>query len=249
MTGLLPSFGDGLRVAVIGAGGGIGSAVVRALANDPAVAALHAFARSGTVTDGGAVTSGSIDILDEDSIANAAASIGGDPLHLVFVATGLLHDADAGIAPEKSWRSIDPAAMNTVFAVNATGPALVAKHFLPLLARDRKAGFAAISARVGSISDNGLGGWTSYRASKAALNQIIKTCAIELARRNPSALCVGLHPGTVDTGLSEPFQRGVPSEKLFTPDFSAGAMLGVLNDLGPDQTGKLFAWDGKPIPF
>ena len=141
----------------------------------------------------------------------------------MLIASGVLHDAAAGIAPEKSWRALDAAAMARVFAVNTIGPSLIAKHFLPLLARDRRVIFAALSARVGSISDNRAGGWHAYRASKAALNMMIKGLAIELARRNPAALCVGLHPGTVDSPLSAPFQRNVPAAELFTPARAAAA--------------------------
>jgi NAD(P)-dependent dehydrogenase (short-subunit alcohol dehydrogenase family) len=249
MTGLLPTFGVGIRAVVIGASGGIGSAMADLLAADPAVAVVHACSRSGAIPSGPKIRACHIDIQDEDSIASAAETVGGEPLHLVFVATGLLHDAARGLAPEKSWKALDPSAMAASFAVNTIGPALVAKHFLPRLDKKRRCAFAAISARVGSISDNGLGGWYSYRASKAALNQVIKTSAIELARKNPSALCVALHPGTVDTGLSHPFQRGVPAKKLFTPDYSARAMLGVLDGLDATQSGGLFAWDGQPIPF
>jgi NAD(P)-dependent dehydrogenase (short-subunit alcohol dehydrogenase family) len=138
--------------------------------------------------------------------------------------------------------------MERSYRINAIGPALVARHFLPLLAADRKSAFAALSARVGSIGDNGLGGWHAYRASKAALNMLLKTLAIELARRNPGALCVGLHPGTVDTGLSRPFQRGVPEGKLFTPRQSARLLLNVLDGLSTEHTGQVFAWDGQRIP-
>ena len=183
------------------------------------------------------------------SVAAAAAGLAGNPVHLVFVASGLLHDEGLGIQPEKSWDALSPDTMAALFAVNTIGPALVAKHFLPRLARGRKTAFAAISARVGSISDNGLGGWYGYRASKAALNQVIKTLSVELARKNPSALCVGLHPGTVATPLSAPFQKGVPEGKLFSPVFSARSMLSVLDGLSHRDSGSLFAWDGKPIPF
>jgi NAD(P)-dependent dehydrogenase (short-subunit alcohol dehydrogenase family) len=126
---------------------------------------------------------------------------------------------------------------------------MIAKHMLPLLARDRKAVFAALSARVGSIEDNRLGGWASYRASKAALHQIVRTCAIELARQRREAICVALHPGTVDTTLSAPFQRGVAAEKLFTPAYSAERLLAVIDSLTPAQSGQAFAWDGARIPF
>lgn len=182
-----------------------------------------------------------LDITDESSIAATAARIG--PVDAVIVATGLLHDGQQ--APEKTYRALDAAALARSFAVNGIGPALVAKHFLPLLPRDRRGVFAALSAKVGSISDNRLGGWYAYRASKAALNQLIRTASIELRRTHPQAICVGLHPGTVDTRLSAPFQRGVPD--LFTPERSAAALLEVLDSLTPEQSGRLWAWDGREI--
>ena len=138
--------------------------------------------------------------------------------------------------------------MQRSFAVNAIGPALAAKHFLPLLAEDRKSVFAALSARVGSISDNSLGGWHAYRASKAALNMILRNLAIELARRHDKAICVGLHPGTVDTGLSSPFQGSVPPGRLFSPAEAAGHLLKVVDGLSPADSGGHFAWDGRRIP-
>ncbi|MEZ5744869.1 MAG: SDR family oxidoreductase [Sphingomonadaceae bacterium] len=138
--------------------------------------------------------------------------------------------------------------MADVFAVNTIGPALIAKHFLPLLPRDRRAIFAALSARVGSISDNRLGGWHSYRASKAALNMLVRNFAIEVGRNNREAVVVALHPGTVDTSLSDPFQSGVPDDKLFTPAFSAAKLLDVLSSLEPQDSGGHFDWAGKPVP-
>jgi len=138
--------------------------------------------------------------------------------------------------------------MERAFRINTIGPALVAKHFLPLLSKDRKAVFAALSARVGSISDNRLGGWHAYRASKAALNMMIRTLSIELARQKPKALCVGLHPGTVDTDLSKPFQARVAKDKLFSPAHSARCLLTVLDGLGPEENGGVFAWDGGRVP-
>lgn len=166
--------------------------------------------------------------------------------HMVIVATGLLHDA-SGLQPEKTWRALEAGSLERSFRVNSIGPALVAKHCLPLLARDRKSVFAALSARVGSIEDNRLGGWHAYRASKAALNMLIRTLSIELAHRNPTAICVALHPGTVDTALSRPFQRGVNT--LFSPPRAATCLLEVMDDLTSEHSGQLFAWDGQRIPF
>jgi NAD(P)-dependent dehydrogenase (short-subunit alcohol dehydrogenase family) len=142
-----------------------------------------------------------------------------------------------------------PEAFALSFAINATGPALIAKHFLGLLARNEKAVFAAISARVGSVSDNRLGGWHAYRAAKAALNMLLRNFAIEQAARNRTASIVGLHPGTVDTGLSKPFQSGVGEGRLFSPQQSAGYMLNVIDKVTPTRSGQLLAWDGSPIPF
>lgn len=231
------------RAVVIGASGGIGGALAAALADRGSV--VHALSRRGVVADARLVA-GTIDLEDEASIADAASALRGEgPLDLVIVATGLLH-AD-GIVPEKSYRQLSGAAFERYFAINATGPALVAKHFLPLLARDRPAVFAALSARVGSIGDNRLGGWYGYRASKAALNMIVKTLAIELARTHPLAACVALHPGTVATDLSQPFQRGVPAERLFSPHTSARHLLDVIANLDPSQSGSILAWDGAEI--
>ena len=231
MIHLLSTFASSLRAVVIGASGGIGSAFVDLLRDRGEVIAL---ARA------------DLDLTDPASIAAAAARTGG-PLDLVIVATGLLHDAHGG--PEKSLRDLDPARLARSFAVNATGPALVAQAFLPLLRTDRKTAFAALSARVGSIGDNRLGGWYGYRASKAALNQLLRTASIEHARRAPLSVVAALHPGTVDTPLSAPFQRGAAQGKLFTPAFAAVAMLDVIDRLTPGDSGGLFAWDGNAIPF
>ncbi len=191
-----------------------------------------------------------MELAAEASISRAAArvkqSVG--ELHLVIVATGVLHDGFT-LQPEKSWSDLNGSSMQTAFQVNTIGPALVAKHFLPLLARNRKTIFAALSARVGSIGDNHLGGWYAYRASKAALNMIIKTLSLELIRRNPNAVCVGLHPGTVDTPLSKPFQSGVAQQKLFSPRQSALHLLNLFDCLGPQDSGNVYAWDASRVPF
>ncbi len=228
---MLASFAPDLRAVVVGAGGGIGAAFVAALAGRGEVFAL---------------TRDRLDLTDPASIVAAAGAIDGT-LDLVIVATGLLHDTAGG--PEKSLRDLDAARLARSFAVNAIGPALVAQAFLPKLRTDRKTAFVALSARVGSIADNRLGGWHGYRASKAALNQLIRTMAIEHARRAPLGVVVALHPGTVASRLSAPFQRGVSPEKLFTPVFAASALLGVIDRLTPADSGGFFAWDGAAIPF
>jgi NAD(P)-dependent dehydrogenase (short-subunit alcohol dehydrogenase family) len=232
---------------VIGARGGIGAALVARLAARPDAGPVLALSRTPPETLPPGVAWAPIDLGDEASIAAAASAELGAPLERVLVATGRLEVL--GRPPEKSWRHLEAETLMAAFADNAVGPALVAKHFLPRLPRDRRSVFAALSARVGSIEDNRLGGWYGYRASKAALNQLIHTLAIELARQRPQAICVALHPGTVDTGLSAPFQGGVSAEKLFTPDFAAERLLSVLDGLGPADSGGFFAWDGTPIPW
>ncbi|MGN6375958.1 MAG: SDR family NAD(P)-dependent oxidoreductase [Sphingomonas sp.] len=224
---------------VIGASGGIGAALADAIAEEESHAKVWRFARSFTGSD-------RVDLEDETSIAAAAARVSGGPApSLVIVATGLLHDA--GLGPEKAYDDLDPAWLARSFAINAIGPALVAKHFLPIMARTGTPVFAALSARVGSISDNRLGGWYGYRAAKAALNQLIATLAIEQRRRYDRSIVVGLHPGTVDTGLSKPFQRSVAPGQLFAPDRAAVQLLDVIDGLKPADSGGLFAWDGTEI--
>ena len=164
---------------------------------------------------------------------------------LIVVATGVLHD---GLQPERSFRQLDAEHLLRDYRVNAMGPALAAKHLLPLMPRDRRAVFAALSARVGSIADNRLGGWHAYRASKAALNMILRNLSVEMARSHPQAVIAGLHPGTVATDLSAPFQKGVAEGKLFTADYSAERLLSVLSNLTPADSGGVFAWDGVRVP-
>jgi NAD(P)-dependent dehydrogenase (short-subunit alcohol dehydrogenase family) len=236
-----------MRTCIFGAAGGIGSAIALQLAQRDSVGEVHVGARTLLVAQHPKVKPFTFDLTDEQSIADAAARIGGS-VDIVIVATGILHDA-SGMKPEKSLRALGADTMASVFAINAIGPALIAKHMLPLLHRDRRSVFAALSARVGSIEDNRLGGWHSYRASKAALNMLVRNFAIELATRNHNAIAVTLHPGTVVTGLSEPFQRAVPEDQLFTPETSARYLLSVLESLTPADSGRLFAWDGQRIPF
>lgn len=235
------------KAVVIGSSGGIGGALVAELLARGAHRTVFALSRSASPPPSGAVA-GRIDLTDEASVRAAAAQVGedGHPADLVIVASGQLHGP--ALFPEKALKALDPAAMATLFAVNAIGPALAAKHFVPLLPREGRGVFAALSARVGSIGDNRLGGWYSYRAAKAALNQILRTLAIEVARTRPGAIVVGLHPGTVTTPLSQPFRPAPDQPGVFPPDVAAAHLLDVLGGLGPSETGGVFAWDGKAVP-
>ncbi len=220
---------------IIGVRGGIGAALADALdAGDQydRVIRLHR------------TSAPAVDILDEPSIAAAAGDLAGTAPQLVIVATGLLHTAAKG--PEKSLRELDPEWMMENYRINAVGPALVAKHFLPIMAKQGPICFAALSARVGSISDNRLGGWHSYRASKAALNMFIRNIAIEWQRKNAQSIVVALHPGTVETQLSAPF-KGNPAHERLLPARAAADMLGVLSGLNPEQSGQIFAYDGSVV--
>lgn len=224
---------------IIGASGGIGAALAGALDAGGRHDVIHRFARS-------LPAPGTIDITDELSVAAAAEAVrDGSPPRLIIVATGILH-TDRHL-PERRLADIDPAWMAQNFAVNAIGPALIAKYFLPLMPRRGRTVFAMLSARVGSIGDNRSGGWYSYRASKAALHQLVRGFAIAEARRNPDALVVALHPGTVDTGLSAPFQRAVPAGKLTAAPAAAAHLLRTMDALTPAETGRIFAWDGSEI--
>jgi NAD(P)-dependent dehydrogenase (short-subunit alcohol dehydrogenase family) len=249
-TTSLSSFGDPCNIAIIGASGGIGNALLRQTESDPKSATLLAFSRSGLGSENCRTKTSAIELENESSIAEAASfahrEVGS--LSAVIVGTGLLHDGEF-VQPEKSLRMIDGYAFERLLRINTVGPALVAKHFIPLLRRDSKSVFACISARVGSIEDNRLGGWYAYRASKAALNMIIRTLSVELSRSNPNAVCVGLHPGTVDTDLSRPFQANVRPERLFTAEKAASSLLSVVDNLTPGDSGKIFAWDGTVIPY
>ncbi len=222
-----------MQSVVFGASGAIGGALARKLK-----------ARGDTVWEFSRSGPDHTDICNENMIA-AAAQQAGNQLDLVIVATGFLHNQSH--QPEKSLRQIEPGHLIQSFMINAMGPTLVMKHFLPRLARRRRSIFAVLSARVGSIADNQLGGWYSYRASKAALNQLVKTASVELARTNPSAICLALHPGTVETPLSAPFHK--PSLQVRSPDEAARDLLAVLENAGPGASGTFLDYAGTPIPF
>lgn len=233
----------------MGASGGIGGAIVEALATSGKFPKIYAGSRHQTAPPRSQVDRFEFDFAEEATLAVAADRIAGEgPLDLIVIATGVLHRSPI-VRPEKSYQQLDAAMMAEVFAVNTIGPAIAAKHFLPLLHSDRRSVIAFLSARVGSIGDNRLGGWHSYRASKAALNALVRCYSIEIRARNRHAIVAALHPGTVDTRLSIPFQRNVPTEQLFTPERSAAHLLDVLDVLTPAHSGGFFAWNGDPIIY
>ncbi len=247
------SLGDNAQippcVAIFGASGGIGAALASSL-YAMGCKQIYAGSRSGKGRSdlaGEGVTPFAFDLTDEASIAEAAQMMRGSPPQWVVVATGVL-TLEEGKGPERTLKRLDPEVMAKVLAINAIGPALIAKHMLPLMNRADPFLFAALSARVGSISDNALGGWHSYRASKAALNMLIKNFAIEMGRTHQQGAIVGLHPGTVDSALSQPFQKGLAEGQLTDPAMAADNLIAVLTSLAPEDSGKVFDFAGKVVP-
>ena len=233
------------KVAVIGSSGAIGSAFVNHYINDLSVNSIFSFSRSSIGIDNNKVKHFSIDIENESSIQNAAKSVEEINFDEVIIASGLLHTNEFG--PEKSIKDLKADNILKVLNVNTVGPAIIGKYFLPLLNKDNKSVMAFLSARVGSISENKLGGWYAYRASKSALNQVIKTFSIELKRTNPKAIIIGLQPGTVDSELSAPFKRSVSNNKLFTAEYSVSQLLEVIERADESSSGNLISWDGEII--
>ena len=231
------------RAVVFGATGGIGRALVNQLAQSDWRVAAGSRTKQAVQ---GANTHFLFDLAQERSIAAAAAAIRSEPPDLVIVATGALV-LPGGRGPEKSLSEINREALAEAFAINAIGPALIAKHFLPLLPRNRRGVFAALGARVGSISDNRLGGWHGYRASKAALAMLIRNFAIEMRRTHPQAIVAGLHPGTVDTPLSAPFQRGLAPGQLQSASIAAAHLLAVIGGLTAEDSGAIRDWNGQLV--
>ena len=237
-----------MNVAVIGASGAIGKAFVKHFLNDAFVEEIYAFSRSPVEFCESNVISSHLDITDEKSIKNAISSVDRDILFdRIIVTTGILHIND--FLPEKSLKDLSADKFEMLYAINTIGPALVAKHFLSRLNTGTPSVFAALSARVGSIEDNYLGGWYAYRSSKAALNMILKSASIELKRSNENGIILALHPGTVDSHLSVPFQKNVPAEKLFTPEYSVSKLMNIIKNVSPEDSGKFFAWDGQEIAY
>ena len=233
------------NVAIIGASGAIGNAFVEHYSDDQSVNKVFAFSRKKQSYENKKVQSFDMDIENQESIQDAAEEVKDNHLNHIIIATGILHSESFG--PEKSIKDIDYDSMTKVMSVNTIGPSLIGRYFIPLLRKDTKSVLAFLSARVGSISDNKLGGWYSYRASKTALNQIIKNFSIELKRINPNAIVLGLQPGTVDSNLSEPFKKNVVKGKLFTPEKSIELLSNVIQNAKTNDSGNLLAYDGETI--
>lgn len=233
------------KVAVIGSSGAIGRAFVDHYINDLSINSIFSFSRSSIGIDNNKVKHFLIDIENESSIENAAKSVEETNFDEIIIASGLLHTNEFG--PEKSIKDLKADNILKVLNVNTVGPAIIGKYFLPLLNKDNKSVMAFLSARVGSISENKLGGWYAYRASKSALNQVIKTFSIELKRTNPKAIIIGLQPGTVDSELSAPFKRSVSNNKLFSAEYSVSQLLGVIERADESSSGNLISWDGEII--
>lgn len=225
---------EGYRALVIGTSGALGAAFCELLNEDP---------RCSFVREVGRNTTPGFDLEKPDSIARAADELAEEaPYQLILHAAGLLHRDD--IKPEKSYSAIEADALQAIFQVNALGPALVLRHFLPLL--DPRGAMAVLSAKVGSIGDNRLGGWYAYRASKAALNMLIKTAAIELARTRPQTRLLSLHPGTVISALSQPF-KGASAAR--SASLAARELLSLIDRLAPADSGNFFAYNGERLPW
>ena len=247
-----------INAMVVGATQGIGLGFVRALLADRRVKRICCTYRSEETLGelsrlqqehGERVVCLQLDVTDESQIAAAMRQLKAScsELHLALYCVGVLHEGD--LAPEKSLRHLNSENLLYSFQVNSIGAALLAKHLAPLFKRDTPSIFAAISAKVGSIGDNRLGGWYGYRASKAALNMFMKTIAIEYGRRCPKTIVVALHPGNPDTRLSKPFQDNVPPRQLFSVGHTVNLLLGVMAKLGPEDSGEFYSWNGNRLPW
>ncbi|MBM0743053.1 SDR family NAD(P)-dependent oxidoreductase [Phormidium sp. CLA17] len=238
---------------VVGAGQGIGLGFVRQLLEGDRVNCLYATYRNVDSEllqiDDPRLHCLALDIMDEAQIAAVVQKIQAETsaLHHVINCVGVLHDGT--MQPEKSLRQLNADQLLHYFQVNSIGAVLLAKHIQPLLKHRDRALLATISAKVGSIGDNQLGGWYGYRASKAALNMFMRNVAIEYKRTCPRAIVVNLHPGTTDTELSRPFQRNVPPEKLFSVKRTVQQLLTVMDGLQENDSGEFFSWNGDRLPW
>lgn len=237
---------DFKNIAIIGANGSIGNEFLQEFSRCKNIENIFAFSRTTINYESPKIKHANMDITNEESIKEAVAIIKQDQLlDLVIIATGILHNEN--ISPEKSLKDVDINKFIEVFKINTFGPALIAKHFIPLISKVNKSVFCALSARVGSISENKLGGWYAYRTSKAALNMLIKTISIETKLNYKKLTVIGLHPGTVNSNLSRPFQQNIAKSKLFTPTQSAKKLIHVINNVTIADTGKCISFDGTTI--
>ena len=242
----------GNAALVVGASGGIGAAVLHRYLDDPTFMRVYAVSRGAQPAESGVVDSRLVWLTSdysEASVASIAEQITQHDCQLcrVIICNGILHHP--ALMPEKSLDKVNRDAMHQVFDANVVVPALWVSALAGRLRRSTGCVIAALSARVGSISDNRLGGWYSYRSSKAALNMFLKTAAIEYARRAPRVKLVAFHPGTTDTALSRPFQSGVPEGKLFSPAFVAERLCTQLNTMEADGELAFVDWDARPVPW
>ena len=236
---------EGLNVIVVGSSGGIGKAFCDHLLSLDNVQRVTGLSRSDTPFEHAKFLSKQLDITDEESIISATESL--EDAHLIIIATGILHDES--MMPEKNLANINLANLQHAFDINAIGPALLIKHLSKKLPAKEPSLIIVLSAKVGSIGDNYLGGWYGYRASKAALNMIVKTAGIELQRFHPNHSVVSVHPGTVTTKLSNPFTANYPKEKLLEPEDSVNKLIAVIDQLGPENNGQFINWDGTKIIY
>ena len=243
-----------MQVLVAGAGRGLGLALLDQLLKQKhwtRVYALHRQTSEDLVQRAAKqdrLVTLQVDLDSDTDLQRLAGQVEGS-LNWVINTSGLLHSQSEQVQPEKSLQHLDRRALTRVVQINAINHLLLIKALQPRLCKKGELKLASLSARVGSIGDNRLGGWYGYRASKAALNQLMHTLSIEMRRFNRQSVCVTLHPGTTATQLSEPFQERVPPEQLFTPEYAAEQLHQVLQELEPDDTGGFFAWDGQPIPW
>lgn len=233
------------NIAIIGSSGAIGNAFVEHYIKDSSVENIFTFSRNATDHVSEKVTSFEIDVESQDSIEKAAGQVKDHIIDRIIIASGILHTESFG--PEKSIKDLNYETFAKVYSINTIGPALIGRYFIPLMNKNEKSVIAFLSARVGSISDNCLGGWYSYRSSKTALNQIVKNFSIELKRTNKNAIALALQPGTVESKFSEPFKKNVSKGKLFTPDYSVELLSQVIEGSSSNESGSLLSYDGKVI--
>ena len=233
------------NIAIIGSSGAIGNAFVERYIKDSSVENIFTFSRNATDHVSEKVTSFEIDVESQDSIEKAAGQVKDHIIDRIIIASGILHTENFG--PEKSIKDLNYETFAKVYSINTIGPALIGRYFIPLMNKNEKSVIAFLSARVGSISDNSLGGWYSYRSSKTALNQIVKNFSIELKRINKNAIALALQPGTVESRFSEPFKKNVSKNKLFTPDYSVGLLSQVIENSSLNESGSLLSYDGEII--